>query len=61
MGWVVLTDASFLGVVWAMFAAAAGLGLAAAAIAFIKRAQDSDYDFAAGYNALAPMLDQASN
>ena len=52
-----MIDASFLwGVAWAMFAAAAGTGLAAAAIALFRRADDSDYDFAAGYNALAPIL-----
>lgn len=56
-GWVVLIDASFfLGVAWAMFAAAAGTGLAAAAIALFRKAEDSDYDFAAGYNALAPVV-----
>lgn len=56
-GWVVLFDASFiLGVAWAMFAAAAGTGLAAAAIALFRKAEDSDYDFAAGYNALAPVV-----
>jgi hypothetical protein len=56
-GWVVLDDAGFLwGVAWAMFAAAAGTGLAAAAIALFRKTEDSDYDFAAGYNALAPVL-----
>ena len=54
---MVLFDASFfLVVAWAMFAAAAGAGLAAAAIALFRRTEDSDYDFAAGYNALAPVL-----
>ena len=54
---MVLFDASFiLGVAWAMFAAAAGTGLAAAAIALFRKAEDSDYDFAAGYNALAPVI-----
>ncbi len=56
-GWVVLIDAGFIsGVAWAMFAAAAGTGLAAAAIALFRKAEDSDYDFAAGYNALAPVV-----
>jgi hypothetical protein len=56
-GWVVLFDASFIsGGAWAMFAAAAGTGLAAAAIALFRKAEDSDYDFAAGYNALAPVV-----
>ncbi len=54
---MVLIDADFLwGVAWAMFAAAAGTGLAAAAIALFHKAEDADYDFAAGYNALAPVL-----
>lgn len=56
LGWVVMTDASMWGVAWAMFAAAAGLGLAVAAITLVRRARESDYDFAAGYNALAPVL-----
>jgi hypothetical protein len=56
-GWVELIDAGFLwGVAWALFAAAAGTGLAAAAIALFREAEDGDYDFAAGYNALAPVL-----
>lgn len=56
MGWVVLSDASIWGVMWAMFAVTAGSGLTVAAIAFVKRVRESDYDFAAGYNALAPAL-----
>jgi hypothetical protein len=52
-----LDDAGFFwGVAWAMFAAAAGMGLLAAAIALFRKAEDADYDFAAGYNALAPVL-----
>lgn len=51
-----MTDASMWGVAWAMFAAAAGLGLAVAAITLVRRARESDYDLAAGYNALAPVL-----
>ena len=52
-----LIDAGFFwGVAWAMFAAAAGTGLAAAAIALFRKAEGADYDFAAGYNALAPVL-----
>jgi hypothetical protein len=55
-GWVVLFDASFIsGVAWAMFAAATGTGLAAAAIALFRKAEDCDCDFSAGYNALAPV------
>ncbi len=48
-------DADLLGVVGAMFAVIAGAGLAVAAIAFVRRVDESDYDFAAGYNALAPV------
>ena len=52
-----MIDAGFIwGVAWAMFAAAAGTGLAAAAIALFRKVEDIDYDFAAGYNALAPVL-----
>lgn len=50
-----LVDAVFWGVLWAMFAAAAGMGLAVAAKTLVRRAVDGDYDFAAGYNALAPV------
>lgn len=46
------------GVAWAMFAVAAGFGLAAAAIAFFRRlVEDRYYDFAAGYNAMEPVVD----
>lgn len=58
MGWVVLSDAAIISVMWAMFAVASGLGLTVAAIAFIRRVRESDYDFAAGYNALAPVLER---
>jgi hypothetical protein len=50
-----LNDASIFGVMWALFAVTAGLGLAVAAIAFVRRVRESDYDFTAGYNALAPV------
>jgi hypothetical protein len=54
-----LTDASFIGVVaWAIIAVVAGAGLAVAAIALVRRARESDYDFAAGYNALAPVTER---
>jgi hypothetical protein len=54
-----LTDASFIGVVaWAIIAVVAGAGLAVAAITLVRRARDSDYDFAAGYNALAPVTER---
>ncbi len=55
MGWVVLNDASIFGVMWALFAVTAGSSLAVAAIAFVRGVRESDYDFAAGYNALAPL------
>jgi hypothetical protein len=50
-GW---TDADLWGVAWAMIAATAGMGLAGAAIALVRRAASRELDFAAGYNALAP-------
>jgi hypothetical protein len=54
-----LTDAEFWGVAWAIFAAAAGVGLAVAARASCGRSDDADEgELAAGYNALAPMLDR---
>lgn len=52
-----MLDADFWGVAWAMFAAVAGFGLAVAAITLRRHAND-DYDFAAGYNALAPLVDR---
>lgn len=54
-----LDDADLLGVAWAMFAAAASLSLAAVAIAFARRDDgDTDGEYCAGYNALAPILDR---
>ena len=53
-----LIDAGFWGVAWAMFAAVAGTGLLIAAITLVLRAEIGDYDFAAGYNALAPVTDR---
>ena len=54
-----LTDAGFIGVVaWAIIAVVAGMGLAVAAITLVRRARESDYDFAAGYNALAPVTER---
>jgi hypothetical protein len=54
-----LTDAAQWGVAWAMFAAAAGLVLAVAAIAFLRRPVEDDLgEFDVGYNALAPMFDR---
>lgn len=52
-----LADANFLSVLWAMFAATAGVGLTVAAIALVRKAQQGDYDFTAGYNALAHLTD----
>jgi hypothetical protein len=53
-----LDGAEFWGVAWAMIAAVAGMGLAAAAIAVIvsRRVDDVD-ELEVGYNALAPFLD----
>jgi Co/Zn/Cd efflux system component len=54
-----LDDADLLGVAWAMFAAAASLGLAVVAIAFARRPADEDQgEYCASYNALAPLLHQ---
>lgn len=51
--------ASVWGALWAMIAAAAGLGLAAAATALSRRrGYDDPSELFAGYNALAPMLDR---
>lgn len=59
MGLGGLNDASFWGVAWAMIAAAAGTGLAAAAIAFVRHAVRLDlFEFDSGYNALAPVVDR---
>jgi hypothetical protein len=54
-----LTDASFISVVaWAIIAVVAGMGLAVAAITLVRRLREADYDFAAGYNALAPVTER---
>ncbi len=52
-----MIDAIWWSVAWAGFAAAAGTGLTVAAIALVRHIRDTDVDFAAGYNALAPQLD----
>jgi len=48
----------FWGVIGAMFAVAAGFGLAVAAIALRHIVRATDIDFTIGYNALAPTLDR---
>ena len=53
-----LTDAGLIGVAWAIIAVVAGAGLAVAAITLVRRARDCDYDFAAGYNAMAPLTER---
>jgi hypothetical protein len=54
-----MNDAEFWGVAWAMFAAAAGTGLVAAAIALVRSAVRIDMlEFDGGYNALAPTVDR---
>jgi hypothetical protein len=59
MGLGGLNDAGFWGVAWAMIAAAAGMGLAAAAIALLRAGStaDQEEEFEGGYNALAPFID----
>lgn len=53
-----LADASLWGVAWAMFAVAAGMGLAAAAIAFLRGLRAVELgELDASYNALAPIVD----
>ena len=54
-----LADAGVWGVVWAVFAVAAGLGLPVAAIAFFRRTRGDDpIEFDVGYNMLAPILER---
>jgi hypothetical protein len=54
-----LIDANVIGVIaWAIIAVVAGMGLAVAAITLVRRARDCDYDFEAGYNALAPVTER---
>lgn len=49
-----LDDADFISVAWAMFAAAASLGLAVVAIAFARRCDDEEHgEYCAAYNAMA--------
>ena len=51
-------DASLWGVAGAMFAVAAGMGLAAAAIAFLRGLRAAELgELDASYNALAPIVD----
>lgn len=55
----VLTDAAVWGVVWAMFAAAAGLSLAVAAKALWRNLRDIEaLELNGGYNALGAALDR---
>jgi hypothetical protein len=58
MGWVDLVVASIWGLLWAMFAAAAGLGLAAAATTLFRRDDADLCELGGGYNALAPVVDR---
>lgn len=53
-----LVDAEIWSVAWALFAAVAGSGLAVAAITLVRSVRKSDYDFSAGYNALAHVTDR---
>lgn len=53
-------DAEFWGLAWAVVAAAAGLGLAGAAIALWRRTDEiCGLEFDGGYNALATQVDLA--
>jgi hypothetical protein len=59
MGLVSFMDAGIWGVVWAVIAAIAGIGLAVAATTLVRRAGAIDnLEFDGGYNALAPLLDR---
>jgi hypothetical protein len=52
-------DADLWGAAGAMFAVAAGMGLAAAAIAFRRRLRSAPLgELDTGYNALAPVVDR---
>jgi|CXWL01.1.fsa_nt_gi hypothetical protein len=54
-----LNDAGVWGLVWALFAAVAGFGLAAAARLLLDRPRDDDEElYGRGYNALAPLVDR---
>lgn len=48
-----LISADLLVVAGAIIAVIAGSGLLVAAITLVRRVRDYDYDFAAGYNAMA--------
>jgi len=49
-----LDDADLIGVAWAMFAAAASLGLVVVAIAFARASDDEEHgEYCAAYNAMA--------
>lgn len=54
-----LLDATIISVIWATFAAAAGISLTVAAKALWRRALDGYFtELDAGYNILAPQLDR---
>lgn len=58
MGLVSSMDAGFWGVVWAVIAAIAGVGLSVAAAALWRGADAINMlEFDGGYNALAPVLE----
>ena len=64
MGSVVVEDvggnAPLWGVVWAVFAAVAGFGLAVAATTLWRRAEaEYESEFSVGYNALAAVVDRS--
>jgi hypothetical protein len=53
-----MIDAVVWSVAWAIVAAVTSAGLVVAARALVRRAVAGDYDFAAGYNALATVTDR---
>lgn len=56
-----MNGAEFWGVAGAMFAAAAGMGLVAAAMALVRGSVRVDLlEFDCGYNALAPTIDRVN-
>jgi hypothetical protein len=50
-----LISADLLGFAGVMIAVIAGMGLLVAAMTLVRRVRNTDYDFAAGYNAMAAL------
>jgi len=53
-----LISADLMGVAGVMIAVIAGSGLLVAAITLVRKVRAIDYDFAAGYNAMAAHTDR---